>query len=426
MKKFTDFDLIEPLQQSLKKVGYETPTPIQQQAIPLVLEGHDLLGIAQTGTGKTAAFCLPILNYLHLKNIRREPKHPRALILTPTRELAIQIHDNLTKYGFFLPQKFAVIFGGVSQGKQVQSLRHGTDVLVATPGRLLDLINQKHLRLGKVEVFVLDEADRMLDMGFLNDIKKVLALLPRKRHNLFFSATMPTAIKKLATSILVNPKKIEVTPPATTVELIHQMVMYVNKKEKPNLLVHLLKDKSFKRTLVFVGMKHIANRLAEKLEKNNISSKTIHGNKSQAARQKAIQEFAAGRARVLVATDIASRGIDIDGITHVINYDLSNVAESYVHRIGRTARAGSEGAAVSFVTADEKSYLANIERATKQKIEVITDHPYHSVEAENASVVSVGKAKAKIDEAQGRKTKSRRFHRGPKRPAKAPSASRSY
>jgi len=244
MNNFTDLDLIEPLQQSLKKVGYKTPTPIQQQAIPLLLAGYDLLGIAQTGTGKTAAFCLPILNHLHLRKIRSEPKRPRALILTPTRELAIQIHDNIKIYASFLPQKFTVIFGGVSQGRQVQSLRQGTDVLVATPGRLLDLINQKHLRLDKIEIFVLDEADRMLDMGFMNDIKKVLALLPKKRHSLFFSATMPAEIQKLATNILVSPKMIEVTPSATTVDLIHQMAMYVDKNKKPNLLVQLLKDKS--------------------------------------------------------------------------------------------------------------------------------------------------------------------------------------
>lgn len=410
MNTFSDLDLIKPLQQSLQKVGYETPTPIQAQAIPLILKGHDLLGIAQTGTGKTAAFCLPILNNLHLKNTRREPKCPRALILTPTRELAIQIHDNLKSYGHFLPQKFAVIFGGVSQGKQVESLRQGVDVLVATPGRLLDLIGQKCLRLDKVEIFVLDEADRMLDMGFMADIKRVLPLLPKKRHNLFFSATMPSEIQRLAENILINPKKVEVTPPATTVDLIHQVVMYVDKKEKPNLLVHLLKDRTYKKTLVFVGMKHIANRVAEKLEKNGISVRAIHGNKSQGARQKAIQEFASGRARVMVATDIASRGIDIDGITHVINYDLSNVAESYVHRIGRTARAGAEGKAVSFVTGEEKSYLVSIERTTKQQIEVVKDQPYHSDQAMNSRIMSVGKAKAMI-EAEFKKTQPKHHRR---------------
>lgn len=414
MPKFKDLNLIEPLQQSLKKVGYETPTPIQEQAIPIVLRGHDLLGIAQTGTGKTAAFCLPILNHLYLKRHRRQPKSPRALILTPTRELAIQIHENLESYGVFLSQKFTVIFGGVSQGKQVQSLRHGTDVLVATPGRLLDLIQQRHLRLDSIEVFVLDEADRMLDMGFMNDIKKVLALLPKKRHSLFFSATMPSAIQKLATNILVSPKKVEVTPPATTVERIYQAVMFVEKKDKLNLLVHLLKGKELKKTLIFVGMKHVANRVVQKLEKNGISSKAIHGNKTQGARQKAIQDFTQGRISVMIATDIASRGIDIDGITHVINYDLPNIAESYVHRIGRTARAGAQGQAISLVTGDEKSYLANIERTTKQKIDVLTNHSYHSESAASASVLSVGKAKAKI-EAEGKSTNGRRAWKGSKR-----------
>lgn len=385
---FSELKLIEPLQQALSAAGYTQPTPIQQQAIPIVLEGHDLLGIAQTGTGKTAAFCLPILQHLNEKRIPREPKCPRALILTPTRELAIQIHQNLQVYGKHLKQKYAVIFGGVGQGNQVRDLQHGTDVLVATPGRLLDLIDQRYLKLNKVEVFVLDEADRMLDMGFMRDIRKILPLLPAKRHNLFFSATMPSEIQNLAHSILTNPKKVEVTPPSTTVERIQQSVMFVDRKDKPNLLLHLLKDNRLFKVLVFVEMKHGADRVVEKLQKNNIAAAAIHGNKSQNARQRAIADFTNNRLRVLVATDIASRGIDIDGITHVINYELSNVAESYVHRIGRTARAGSEGEAISFVDAEEKSFLYLIEKTTRQKIAVNENHPFHSDIASRAGVMS--------------------------------------
>lgn len=395
--QFADLKLAEPIQQALKEAGYETPTPIQSQAIPLVLQGHDLLGIAQTGTGKTAAFCLPILNNLQNKQAVREPSHPRVLILTPTRELALQIHKNLFTYGKYLKQKYVVIFGGVGQGNQVRDLQKGVDVLVATPGRLLDLIQQRHLKLSKVEVFVLDEADRMLDMGFMRDIKKVLPLLPPARHNLFFSATMPPEIQSLANSILKNPKKVEVTPPATTVERIHQQVMFMEKKDKVSALLHLLQDNNLYKVLVFVEMKHMANRVAEKLQMNRISSAAIHGNKSQGARQRAIKDFETDRIRVLVATDIASRGIDIDGITHVINFELSHLPESYVHRIGRTARAGRDGSAISFVTHEEKSYLAHIEKVTKQKIEVIKDHPFHSESAAQASTQSVGKAKASIE-----------------------------
>lgn len=397
MTQFADLNLNPIIQNSLKLAGYDTPTPIQQQAIPVILQGHDLLGIAQTGTGKTAAFCLPILDLLHQRQIRREPRCPRVLVLTPTRELAIQIHQSLLTYGNGLKQKYSVIYGGVGQGTQVRDLSQGTDVLVATPGRLLDLIEQRHLKLDRVEIFVLDEADRMLDMGFMRDIKRILPLLPAKRHNLFFSATMPPEIQTLAHTILKHPQKVEVTPPATTVERIHQMVMFVEKKDKMDLLVHLLKHKSQKKTLVFVEMKHVANKVSEKLLKNGISSAAIHGNKSQGARQRAIQDFTNDRVKVLVATDIASRGIDIDGITHVINYELSNIPESYVHRIGRTARAGADGSAISLVTGEEKSYLASIERTTKQVIEVVTDQPYHSETAARASIMSVGKAKAQIE-----------------------------
>ena len=397
IKNFSDFNLIQPIQQALCDIGYTIPTPIQQKAIPLVLDDHDLLGIAQTGTGKTAAFCLPILNHLHTRQVRREQRCPRSLILTPTRELAIQIHQNLESYGSLLKQRYAVIFGGVGQSKQVRALQQGTDVLVATPGRLLDLIQQKHLRLGNVETFVLDEADRMLDMGFMRDIKKILPLLPTKRHTLFFSATMPTEIQKLANTILRNPKKVEVTPQAIIGNRIHQTAMFVERNKKINLLVHLLKNKKSQKTLVFVGMKHVANRVAQNLEKHGIAAAVIHGNKSQGARQQAIQDFTHDRVQVMVATDIASRGIDIDGITHVINYELSNIAENYVHRIGRTARAGADGTAISLVAGEEKSYLVNIERTTKHSIEVITEQPYHSETASRAGILSLGKAKAQIE-----------------------------
>lgn len=394
---FADLDLIAPIQTALKESGYEKPTPIQAQAIPIILGGHDLLGIAQTGTGKTAAFCLPIIQLLSERRAHREPRSPRTLILTPTRELAIQIHKSLQTYGSQLRQKYAVIFGGVGQGNQVRDLAQGVDVLVATPGRLLDLIEQRHLRLDKVEIFVLDEADRMLDMGFMRDIRKILPLLPEKRHNLFFSATMPPEIAKLAQTILNSPKKVEVTPAATTVEKIDQTVLYVDRKDKMSLLLHLLQNNNLYKVLVFVEMKHGANRVVEKLEKNGIAASAIHGNKSQGARQRAIEDFANDKIRVLVATDIASRGIDIDGITHVINFELPNVPESYVHRIGRTARAGTEGEAISFCTAEEKSYLYAIEKTTRQQIPVMTDHPYHSEDAARAAVMSVGKAKARIE-----------------------------
>jgi len=383
---FSDLNLIEPLQSALKETGYDIPTPIQAQAIPIVLQGHDLLGIAQTGTGKTAAFCLPILQLLSERRTRREPRSPRCLILTPTRELAIQIHKSLQTYGLHLKQKYAVIFGGVGQGNQVRDLAQGVDVLVATPGRLLDLIEQRYLKLDKVEIFVLDEADRMLDMGFMRDIKRILPLLPAQKHNLFFSATMPSEIAKLANSILQNPKKVEVTPASTTVEKISQSVMFVDKKDKMSLLLHLLKDNNLYKVLVFVEMKHGANRVVEKLEKNGITAAAIHGNKSQGARQRAIEDFSKDKVRVLVATDIASRGIDIDGITHVINFELPNVAENYVHRIGRTARAGTSGDAISICTTEEKSYLYAIEKTTRQTLHVDKDHPFHSESVAKAPV----------------------------------------
>jgi ATP-dependent RNA helicase RhlE len=397
MTQFSDLNLLPEIQLALKETGYVNPTPIQQQAIPIVLEGHDLLGIAQTGTGKTAAFSLPILNLLANRKNRREPRRPRALILTPTRELAIQIHESLRTYGKHLRQFYSVIFGGVGQGNQVRDLARGVDVLVATPGRLLDLIEQRHLSLDRVEIFVLDEADRMLDMGFMRDIKRIIPMLPQKRHNLFFSATMPKEISALAHTILHEPKRVEVTPPSTTVERIKQTVMFVEKKDKTDLLIHVLKNNNLYKVLVFVEMKHAADRVVDKLQKAGISAAAIHGNKSQGARQRALKDFSDDRIRVLVATDIASRGIDIDGITHVINYELPHMPENYVHRIGRTARAGSEGDAISFVTAEEKSYLFAIEKDTRQKIDIETDQPYHSEQAAQSRVMSVGKAKAMIE-----------------------------
>jgi len=397
MTKFTDLPLVAPLQFALKEAGYETPTPIQQQAIPLILDGHDLLGVAQTGTGKTAAFCLPILQLLAKNHTRREPKCIRTLILTPTRELAIQIHQNIETYSKHLKLKHAVIFGGVGQGNQVRDLAGGVDILVATPGRLMDLFQQKHLRMDKVEIFVLDEADRMLDMGFVQDIKRIVPLLPKKRHNLFFSATMPKEVQELATRILHEPKKVEVTPQATTAEKIDQTVMFVEKAQKFDLLMHLLDDNSLFKVLVFMQMKHGANRIVDKLVKQGVEAAAIHGDKSQGARQRALEEFRSGKVRVLVATDIAARGLDIDGITHVINFELPHLPDSYVHRIGRTARAGAEGKSIAFCTAEEKSYLYAIEKTTRQKVTVVEDHPYHSQASAGASVTSVGKAKAAIE-----------------------------
>nr|BFD58097.1 DEAD/DEAH box helicase [Bdellovibrio sp. CKG001] len=414
--KFTDLPLIAPLQFSLKEAGYETPTPIQLAAIPVILEGHDLLGIAQTGTGKTAAFSLPILQNLAKHTRKIEPKSPRCLILTPTRELAIQIHENIEAYSKHLKMKHTVIFGGVGQSPQVRALQGGVDVLVATPGRLLDLHEQKHLKLDRVEIFVLDEADRMLDMGFMQDIKKILPLLPQKRHNLFFSATMPHEIQTLANRILVNPRKVEVTPVSSTAEKVEQRVMFVEKPQKLDLLLHLLKDPALHKVLVFSAMKFGANKVVDKLTKAGVKAAGIHGDKSQNARQRALEDFKSGDVRVLVATDIAARGIDIDGITHVINMELPHIPESYVHRIGRTARAGAEGISISFCTAEEKSFLFAIEKVTRTKVTVIEDQPFHSVEAANAAVMTVGKAKAILE---GQRLQNKAKHRpsgGNKRP----------
>lgn len=375
---FETLGLKDSILRALKAEGYTVPTPIQAQAIPHVLKGKDLLGCAQTGTGKTAAFALPILQLL--KEKQQTPngyKHIRSLILTPTRELASQISDSFTSYGKYMGLKHDVIFGGVPQHSQTISLRNGADILIATPGRLLDLMNQGYVYIDSIEIFVLDEADRMLDMGFINDIKKIIREIPDERQTLFFSATMPPQIQGLANSLLRSPVKVEVTPVATTAEKVDQSIYMVPKKDKQNLLIHLLKEHKIDRTLVFTRTKHGADKITKDLKKANISTDAIHGNKSQNARQRALENFKNGRLKVLVATDIAARGIDVDGLTHVINYDLPNVPETYVHRIGRTGRAGADGIAFSFCDREERPYLRDINKITNQDIKIIHDHPYH-------------------------------------------------
>jgi ATP-dependent RNA helicase RhlE len=375
---FSDLALLEPIHRALRAANYERPTPIQAQAIPHLLAGRDLVGIAQTGTGKTAAFALPILNRLSAAHAPVGRGFVRALVLTPTRELAIQIDESFRTYGRYLSLRHAVIYGGVNQRPQVAALSRGLDILVATPGRLLDLMGQGHVRLERLSVFVLDEADRMLDMGFIHDVRKIIATLPKARQSLFFSATMPPEIGRLAASILSNPARIEVTPAASTVEQVDQRVFFVDAARKRALLAEVLKDPAITRALVFTRTKHGANRLAEQLERIGVQAEAIHGNKSQPARQRALESFRAGETRVLVATDIAARGIDIDGISHVINYELPNVPESYVHRIGRTARAGADGIAISFCDGAERAYLKDIEKLTRRAITVIVDHPFHA------------------------------------------------
>ncbi|MCC7245492.1 MAG: DEAD/DEAH box helicase [Saprospiraceae bacterium] len=377
---FKDLSLIEPLLRALQTEGYERPTPIQQQAIPVVLQGRDLLGCAQTGTGKTAAFSLPILQLLsQTQSQPREKGHARpirTLILTPTRELAIQIGESIAAYGRNTHIKHTVIFGGVGQTPQTDALKRGVDILVATPGRLLDLIQQRHVSLRELEIFVLDEADRMLDMGFIHDVRKVIAQLPAKRQTLFFSATMPTEIAQLANSILTNPAKVEVTPVSSTAEKVEQCVYFVEKNNKKNLLIHLLNDAEIRSVLVFTRTKHGADRLAKDLIKSNIKAAAIHGNKSQNARQDALSNFKSGKMRVLVATDIAARGIDIEELSHVVNYELPNIPETYVHRIGRTGRAGASGQAISFCDAEEWEYLRDIQKLTGMAVPVIREQPY--------------------------------------------------
>ena len=376
---FKNLNLIEPILKAIDSKGYTHPTPIQEQAIPVVLERRDLLGCAQTGTGKTAAFAIPILQILHEQKNKKNSLRPiKALILTPTRELAIQIGESFMAYGENTGLSHLVVFGGVSQVPQVDALRYGIDILIATPGRLLDLMNQRHIHLQHIELFVLDEADRMLDMGFINDVKKVIAKLPFKRQTLFFSATMPPEIAGLADTILDNPVKVEVTPVSSTVDKIEQQIFHVEKADKVSLLLHLLKDNSIKTALVFTRTKHGADKVAKLLNRESISADAIHGEKSQNARQRALSMFKGGQLRVLVATDIAARGIDINELSHVINFELPNVPESYVHRIGRTGRAGASGIAWSFCDGEERAYLKDITKLIGQNIPVSDNHPYHS------------------------------------------------
>ncbi|MGN6395404.1 MAG: DEAD/DEAH box helicase [Mucilaginibacter sp.] len=374
---FQDLKLIEPILRALKTEGYTTPTPIQQQAIPIVLQQRDLLGCAQTGTGKTAAFAIPILQLLYQDRLQhKEQKTIKALILTPTRELAIQIDESFAAYGKHTGLKHTVIFGGVSQNPQVDALKRGVDILVATPGRLLDLMNQGYVHLNHIRMLVLDEADRMLDMGFVHDVKKVIAKVPAKRQTLFFSATMPKEIQQLADSILYKPEKVEVTPVSSTADTIQQAVYYVEKSDKKALLAHILKDKEIKTVLVFTRTKHGADKVVKDLTRAGITAEAIHGNKSQNARQRALNNFKSRTTRVLIATDIAARGIDIDDLTHVINYELPNVPETYVHRIGRTGRAGADGIALSFCDHEELEYLKDIHKLIAKQIPVEEAHPY--------------------------------------------------
>ncbi|MDO6435514.1 DEAD/DEAH box helicase [Flavitalea sp. BT771] len=380
---FQDLKLIEPLLKAVQEEGYTTPTPIQAQAIPIILERKDLLGCAQTGTGKTAAFAIPMLQLLceDAAGVKqdtglRAQRPIKALILTPTRELAIQIGDSFAAYGRHTGMEHLVIFGGVPQQSQVQALRRGIDILVATPGRLLDLMEQRHINLKDIAFFVLDEADRMLDMGFVHDVKKIIARLPQKRQSLFFSATMPPEIQKLSASILVNPSKVEVTPVSSTAETIQQSMYFVDKKDKRSLLLHILKTQPIATALVFTRTKHGADKVAQGLTRAGIRAEAIHGNKSQNARQRALLNFKTRQTRILVATDIAARGIDIDELTHVINFELPNVPETYVHRIGRTGRAGASGIALSFCDAEEKEFLRDIEKLIGLKVPVVEDHPH--------------------------------------------------
>ncbi len=374
--KFNELNLIAPILQALETEGYTQPTPIQEQSIPILLQRKDLLGCAQTGTGKTAAFAIPILQILHQEHAERTHKNIKTLILTPTRELAIQINESFAAYGRNLRIRHTVIFGGVPQGAQVQALQRGVDILIATPGRLLDLMNQGYINLTNISIFVLDEADRMLDMGFIHDVKRVVAKLPLKRQTLFFSATMPPEIQKLANTILTKPEMVAVTPPATTAELVEQSVYFVGQKDKRQLLQFVLQDKSIKTALVFTRTKHGADKVVKDLNKEGISAEAIHGNKSQNARQRALSNFKEGKIRVLVATDIAARGIDVDLLSHVINYEIPEVPETYVHRIGRTGRAGASGTAMSFCDAEEMQDWRNILKLTSQKIPVVEGHPF--------------------------------------------------
>tara|TARA_R110002072_G_scaffold298981_1_gene473752 strand:- start:4723 stop:5979 length:1257 start_codon:yes stop_codon:yes gene_type:complete len=411
--KFTELGLLPEILSSLNALGYTEPTPIQQQAIPLALNGKDVLGCAQTGTGKTAAFSIPLLQLLHQRKDNSNRNRPiKALILTPTRELAAQIAESVKDYGKGLGLRHVLIFGGVGQNPQVQKLKEGVDILVATPGRLLDLMDQGHIRLDKVEFFVLDEADRMLDMGFIHDIKKILPKLPNKKQTLFFSATMPLAIADLAKNILHQPEYIKVDPVSSTADTIQQVVYHVLKPEKKNLLKHILQDDSIKSMLVFSRTKRGADRLARLLDKAKIPSAAIHGDKSQGARERALKEFKNGKLRVLVATDIAARGIDIESLQYVLNYDLPNEPETYVHRIGRTGRAGASGLSISMCDIDELPYLKDIEKLVKKKIKVISDHPFPITDEAISDYKELQKSYEKSNQNRRDSNKNRRQNGG--------------
>ncbi len=372
---FSELGIAEPLRRALAAESYTSPTPIQSRAIPSLLAGRDLIAIAQTGTGKTAAFALPLLQRLAENRERAGAGRPRALILAPTRELAIQIGDSIRTYGRHLPLRHTVIYGGVGQQPQVKALTRGVDILVATPGRLLDLMGQGHVRLDRAGYLVLDEADRMLDMGFIRDVRKIVAKLPKARQSLLFSATMPADVERLAAEILSDPGRVEVSPEAVTVDLVEQRVYHVGTADKRALLAQLLRDPALSRVIVFTRTKHGANRVTKQLDQVGVAAQAIHGNKSQSARQRALEGFRAGRVRVLVATDVAARGIDIDDVSHVVNYELPNLPESYVHRIGRTARAGAAGIALAFCDTSERGYLRDIERLTKRSLTVVGEEP---------------------------------------------------
>ncbi|WP_215224407.1 DEAD/DEAH box helicase [Echinicola shivajiensis] len=379
--KFDDLRIIPPILKALKDKNYSEPTSIQEQAIPLILQGNDVLGCAQTGTGKTAAFSIPIIQHIHQAPYANDPwPKIRSLIVTPTRELAIQIGENIERYAKYTKIKHTVIFGGVKQGQQVEKLKKGVHILVATPGRLLDLIDQGHISLKSVDLFVLDEADRMLDMGFINDIKKLLKILPTKRQSLFFSATMPDNILSLSKQILHQPQKVEVTPVSSTAETIQQYVYYTNKSSKKALLLHILEDEKIDQVLLFSRTKHGADRIVRDLKKKQIHAAAIHGDKAQNQRQKVLKDFKGGKIRVLVATDIAARGIDIDKLKYVINFDIPEAAETYIHRIGRSGRAGEAGIALSLCEPEENAYVKDIEKLANKKINVAKDHPFPQTE----------------------------------------------
>ena len=386
MLKFAELDLRASILKAVAEGGYKEMTPIQSQAIPSILNGKDLVGVAQTGTGKTAAFSLPIMQKLLKAEGKREAKATRALILAPTRELAVQISENINAYGKYSHLRTTLVYGGVSEKPQIKAMVGGVDILIATPGRLLDLMNQGYINLGMVEFLVLDEADRMLDMGFIRDIKRIVQQLPKERQTVMFSATMPSSVENLVKTFLNNPVRVEVAPAATTAEKVTQHILMVPKSRKQDLLKFVLKDSDLERVLIFTRTKHGANKVSRNLENLGISSGAIHGNKSQNARQKALSDFREGTIRTLVATDVAARGIDVDGVTHVINYELPNEPESYVHRIGRTARAGASGVALSFCDSEERAYLKDIEKIIRQKIPIMVRQAETTIAVSNTSL----------------------------------------